>query len=79
MKLSKIAKSESGPGQLIKILLCLIMISCVITMNFLQPTDSYDSPLGITKCSVGYWGVIAGFLLACLVMTLVAYKINKSE
>lgn len=79
LRLSKIAKTESSPFQCAKISLCLLMIGFVIAMNFLQPTDSYDSPLGIKKCDAGYFGIICLFVLLCVGVTVFAVHLNRKE
>lgn len=78
-RLKKIAETEASPAQFKKVFLCLLMISCVLTMNFLQPTDTYASPIGTTKCSPFYWMMMAGFVVICIVVTIVAIHISRNE
>lgn len=79
LKLSQIAKVEAGPAQMKKVVLCVFMIACVIIMNFLMPTSTYTSPIGLSKCSIGYWCMIGGFLVVCLLVTTFAVRLNKAE
>ena len=57
MKLKKIAQAEEGHFQIVKQLLVWFMIFCVIMMNLMLGSSSFDSIVGIKECTVAYWMV----------------------
>jgi hypothetical protein len=51
----------------------------LVLENLAKPTKSRPSPIGVGLCSAGYWGMSAGFLSFCVLMTVIAIYITKKE
>ena len=77
--MSAIADRESGQAQFVKQGLCLFLITCVILMNYLMPTASRKSKIGIELCSALYWCIEIFFLCICGGITYVAVRISAAE
>ena len=77
--LVEIAKRESGQKQFAKQGICLLLIVCVILMNYLNPSSHIESPIGISMCGFLYWFIQFLFVCLCGVMTWVAVRIASSE
>ena len=78
-KMRDIATRESGQAQFAKQGLCLGLICCVILMNYLMPTASRKSKIGIELCSALYWCIEICFLCVCGGITYVAVRISAAE
>ena len=62
-----------------KLAMCVFMICTVVIVNILNPASSHTSPIGVTRCSVGYWLLVAALLSVCLALTVISININKGE
>ena len=57
IKLKKIVDAEQGHLQIVKQFMVWFMIFCVIMMNLMLGSSSFDSIVGIKECIVSYWMV----------------------
>ena len=48
-------------------------------MNLMLGSSDFDSIVGIKECSVWYWLVQVVFVIICVIATIVAIQINRSE
>jgi len=56
-----------------------MLLVCVTVMNYLLPTDSQPSPIGINMCSALYWSIQIVFYIVCGLTTWLAIKISAAE
>ena len=77
--MQEIAKREAGQKQFAKQGICLLLIVCVILMNYLNPSSHQKSPIGIKICHFTYWFIQFVFVCICGVMTWVAVRLASSE
>ena len=78
-QLTEIAEQESGHKQPFKLGICLFMLSCVIGMNLLMPSDTSPSIIGIKGCSSHQFALQIFFVTICMVVTMIAIRVNQQE
>ena len=79
LEVQDIARKESGQAQFKKQGLCAALIVCVFIMNYLLPSTSHESPVGLGLCSVPYWSFEVLFVIVCGLATWLAVKISARE
>ena len=55
------------------------MMGTVIMVNLLLPSEEGNVIGSISKCSPWYWAVTGTLLLVCVLITIIAVKINQRE
>ena len=73
--MKEIANREAGQKQFAKQGICLLLIICVILMNYLNASSHTKSPIGIKMCGFVYWFIQFVFVCICGVMTWVAVRL----
>lgn len=78
-ELQKIVQLEGSHAQPIKQGICLAMLTCVVTMNLLMPSESSPSIVGIQACSSNHFSLQLVFFLVCAAVSVFAIRLNQRE
>lgn len=78
-ELEQIVEREGGHAQYTKQGICVFMLSAVIAMNLLMPSEHSDSLIGIAHCSFDMFLLQGMFVLLCFLVTVFAIRLNRRE
>ena len=59
--------------------LCIIVLIALILVTLFRGSKRTESIIGLSKCSVGDWLTLLGFIVISFIVTYIAIKVNKYE
>ena len=78
-RLRSSVRQEASHFQWAKQGLCIFLLAMLILMNLLMGSKNFKSIVGVQKCAAGYWGLQGGFVLICILCTVVAVKLARRD
>jgi len=78
-RLRKNVRSEASHFQWARQGICIFLLTTLILMNLLMGSSSRESLIGIKKCEAAYWGIQLGFVAICIVCTVIAVKMARTD